>query len=183
MGMSGNVHGDRLRTMMRHVPSPVTVVTAAQDDEKRGITIGSFASTSLDPPLISFNLARDAQMYPLIQAVDRFVVHLLSEDQAHLGNQFSLADIPADEQFKGVDCFLDASGTPVLKGAVTVISCVKRALFDAGDHVIVLGEVVALDDQPTRRPLVYYDRNYHAIGAVADMTLFDPVQEAEKGGT
>ena len=180
--MPGSVQGDRLRMMMRHVPSPVTVVTAAHAGEKRGITIGSFASTSLEPPLISFNVARDAQMYPLMQKADRFVVHVLSESQAHLGNQFSLPDAPPEAQFKGVAHVLNENGTPVLEGAVIVISCLKRAVYEAGDHVIVLGEVVGIEDETSRRPLVYYDRNYHAIGAVADITLFDPAPSAEKSG-
>ena len=180
--MGGSVSGDQLRATMRHVPSPVTVVTASVNGEKRGITIGSFTSTSLEPPLISFNLARDAQMYPLMLAAERFAVHVLSEKQAQLGNQFSLPDTTPEEQFAGVDFMTDTQGTPILKGAVTVMTCSKHAVFDAGDHVIVVGEVVALDDEATRRPVIYYDRNYHEIGAVADTTLFDPLQESGSGG-
>lgn len=165
---------------MRHVPSPVTIVTAADGETRRGITIGSFASTSLEPPLISFNLARDAQMYPLMREVAHFAVHVLSDRQAKLANQFSLPDLAPEEQFAGVEHFLDSHGLPILSEAVSVITCRRTETYDAGDHIIVLGEVIAVDDEAERRPMVYYDRNYHEIGAAADTTLFDPVQESSR---
>ncbi|NNE36302.1 MAG: flavin reductase, partial [Rhodothermales bacterium] len=65
---------------MRRVASPVTVVTAGRGDEARGITIGSFTSASLDPPLITFNLSRRARMHSLLPRTDRFVVHVLGDD-------------------------------------------------------------------------------------------------------
>ncbi|HEX7072283.1 MAG TPA: flavin reductase family protein [Rhodothermales bacterium] len=181
--MTDSVEGDLLRSVMRHVPSPVTVVTAADAQERRGITIGSFASTSLDPPLISFNVSRNAQIFPLMERVDRFAVHVLSEDQARIGNQFSLPDVPAEEQFTGIEFLTDTHGVPILSGAVSVISCRKHSVLDAGDHIIVLGEVTRIDVEPARRPVVYYDRNYHTIGTIADATLFDPLQDAGKAGS
>lgn len=180
--MDSTEGNERLRTLMRQVPSPVTVVTAAREGEMRGITIGSFTSTSLDPPLISFNLARDAQMYPLMSEVDWFVVHVLAEDQARLGNQFSIRDTAADEQFVGIDYELDERGTPVLDGVVSVLRCRKHATYDAGDHVIIVGEVVESINHADKRPIVYYDRSYHTVGSIADATLFDPVQESAGGG-
>ncbi len=94
--------GQVLRHVMRHVPSPVTVVTAAGAGERRGITIGSFTSVSLEPPLISLNVAREAQMHPVLAAASHFAVHVLREDQAHLARRFSLPDLTSADQFEGV---------------------------------------------------------------------------------
>lgn len=174
--------GEKLRALMRHVPSPVTVITAALGSEKRGITIGSFTSTSLDPPLITFNLARDAQMYPLMLEADRFVVHVMAEHQAQIANNFSIGDSTSEEQFAGIDHSLDEHGTPVLDEALSTIFCRKHAVYDAGDHVIVVGEVIEIEDAVEVRPLVYYGRSYHQIGSIADATLFDPVQEGMSRG-
>lgn len=172
--MSDFVDGESLRKTMRHVPSPVTVITAAFEGEIRGVTIGSFASTSLDPPLISFNLARDAQIFPMLLHADHFIVHVLSDEQAHLANHFALPDVPAERQFDGVTYSLDQRGVPVLPGALVVVNCERRGIFDAGDHVIIVGQVLGVTDLAPGRPLVYYDRGYHEIGAAADVTLFDP---------
>ena len=159
-----HVDGEALRTVMRRLPSPVTVVTAAAPTEQRGITIGSFTSVSLDPPLISFNVARIAQMYGLITEAAHFAVHILHEDQAHLSNHFALPDLPGDAQFEGVPHRVGAHGTPILDDVLAVLHCRRYAVYDAGDHVIVLGEVLQIEDDGSGRPVLYFDRSYRKVG-------------------
>ena len=76
--MSRSVDGETLRQVMRRVPSPVTVVTAASAEEVRGITIGSFTSVALEPPLVCFNVNHAAEMHNLPLAAPRYAVQVLS---------------------------------------------------------------------------------------------------------
>ena len=98
---------------MPQVPSAVTVVTAGREDELGGMTIGSFTSVSLDPLLISLNVACEAQMHDLIVGAERFAVHLLSDEQAVLSNHFSVLDHRGDEPFAAIPYRLDPCGITI----------------------------------------------------------------------
>lgn len=173
--MAQRVDGEGLRRMMRHVPSPVTVVTAAAADGPRGITIGSFASTSLRPPLISFNVSLDAQIYDALTTEGTFAVHVLSEDQAHLADHFATPDLSSEEQFEGIAYRTDAVGTPVLLDTLSVMFCDLQAVHAAGDHSIVVGRVEKIEDGAGGKPILYFDRTYRRIGDEVQPTLFEPV--------
>ncbi len=173
--MQRNIDGEALRAAMRRVPSPVTVVTAAGTGEARGITIGSFTSVSLDPPLISFNVGHEAQMHALIVRADRFAVHVLSEAQAHLADHFALPDRSGAEQFAPVAYRLDAHGTPILDGALAVFHCARYAVYEAGDHSLLVGRVLDVEAGAEGLPILYFDRTYRSVGKAAKWSLFSPV--------
>jgi 3-hydroxy-9,10-secoandrosta-1,3,5(10)-triene-9,17-dione monooxygenase reductase component len=160
--------GERLRAVMRHVASPVTIVTAASGEEYRGATIGSFTSVSLAPPLVSFNVTRGSGLHDALRRADRFAVHLLRDDQAPLAEHFAQPDVPASEQFAGVALRAPlASGQPpLLEHAGAVLHCRIRERVPAGDHDVVLGEVEAVEADPddSGRPLLYFARSYRAVG-------------------
>ncbi len=165
-----------LRQAMRQVPSPVSVVTASDGrGEIRGITIGSFTSASLSPPLLSFNISREAGIYDLLTRADRFALHVLHEGQAHLSDRFATPDMPGGEQFRGVDYRVDAQGLPLLADALATFLCIRHAAYDAGDHAILLGRVTDIREAAAgRRPLVYFDRSYRRVGKAAQPASFDP---------
>lgn len=172
-----NVDGEALRRVMRRVPSPVTVVTAAGVDGPRGITIGSFTSVSLDPPLVSFNIDKAAQMHAhLEEAFDRFAIHILTDRQAHLSNHFAVPDLSSEAQFADVDYHLDAHGTPLLRSVMAVLHCNLYASYPTGDHTIVVGEVCDLTyAAEADRPLLYFNRRYCSVGEEVTFSLFSPV--------
>ncbi len=167
-----------LRQVMRQAPSPVSVVTTADGrGEIRGVTIGSFTSASLCPPLLSFNISREAGIYDLLTRADRFALHILHEGQAHLSDRFAAPDMSGVEQFRGVDYQVDAQGLPVLADVLAALLCLRHAVYDAGDHSIVLGRVTDIREVAAgKRPLVYFDRSYRRVGKAAQPASFDPVQ-------
>lgn len=173
--MEKRVDGDALRRVMRHVPSPVTIVTVGGTTEIRGITIGSFTSASLRPPLVTFNVSKDAQIYDDLMAAERFAVHLISDAHAHLSEQFATPDLTSEEQFKDVPYRLDPHGVPVLLDAMAVMHCVKHAVHDAGDHTIVVGRVVELEQIEGGLPILYFDRTYRSVGDEVQPAIFEPV--------
>lgn len=174
--MQNRIDGEALRFVMRHVPSPVTIVTVAGEKDIRGITIGSFTSTSLHPPLVSFNISREAGVYDALIACERFAVHVLTELQSHLSDHFATPELSGEEQFRDVAFEIEEDGTPILSDALAVMLCARHTVYDAGDHSIIVGRVVGLGDvDADGLPLVYFDRAYRRIGKEAQPTLFDPV--------
>lgn len=166
--MQRPVDGAALRAVMRHVPSPVTVVTLAGADGPRGVTIGSFVSVSLDPPLVSFNVRIDGTIHPHLLEAERFNIHILHAGQAALSNRFARPDATSEEQFEGLDYRQEPGMPPVLTDALAVFHCRPFALHPAGDHTLVLAEVEAIDAREEEMvPLLYYRQSYRVPGPEA----------------
>jgi flavin reductase (DIM6/NTAB) family NADH-FMN oxidoreductase RutF len=166
------------RAIMRRVPSPVVVVTAQGPTEARGITIGSFASVALEPPLVSFNVAREARMYDVMQACERFVVHVLDERQVHLAKQFAVPNLTSGEQFEAVPHACDPDGTPVLDGGAAVLRCRPHDAVPAGDHALYVGRVEAVEARPGDGAVLYYEGDYRGVGSELPSTRLAPVNRA-----
>jgi len=169
------VEVDDFRSVMGHVPSPVVVVTAQGEREARGITIGSFTSVALNPPLVSFNVAREARMYEVMETCNRFAVHVLGERQAHLAAQFAVPGRTGAEQLESVAHSRTGAGTPLLQGGRAVLHCVPRDAIGAGDHVLYVGLVVAVDQRSGRGAVLYYDGSYRGVGRELGSNELSPV--------
>ncbi|PSQ99622.1 MAG: flavin reductase [Bacteroidetes bacterium QS_9_68_14] len=159
--------GAALRAVMREVPSPVTVVTAragASGNEPFGITIGSLASVSLEPPLVSFNVSKGARTYEWIDAAERFAVHVLRKGQAELAERFADPGLPPAEQFAGLAWHAGPEGRPVLDGTLAVLRCRVHSRIRAGDSDLVVGRVTGTEDPaPGSDPLVYHRGGYRTV--------------------
>jgi len=158
--------GDAFRSAMRRVPAVVTIVTTSDAGEMRGITIGSFTSVALDPPLISFNVGQEGRMHGVLLTASHFAVHLISQQQTHLCEHFATPDLTSAEQFSTVRHHLDAYGVPILEDALVVLRCQRHDVFEAGDHSIILGQVIDIDEANDGEPVLYYNRSYRNIGAL-----------------
>jgi len=150
------------RRVLGHFPTGVTVVTAITEDRPVGLSIGSFTSVSLDPPLIGFLPARASQSWPLIRDVGRFCVNVLGSDQEDLARLFAA---PHDDRFDAVRWRPSpVSGAPVLEGVTAWMDCVLDSVVPAGDHHFVLGRVEALGaDRPGDEPLVFFRGTYRTL--------------------
>lgn len=150
---------------MRHVASPVTVVTTPGGGAPRGATIGSFTSVSLAPPLVAFNVIRGTAFHAALLRDNVFAVHVLAEDQAGLAERFAQPDVPSEALFEGLALRPEAAPLPVLAEVPAVLRARLWAVYDGGDHDVVVGEVDRVwEEGPARRPLLYYARGYHALG-------------------
>lgn len=156
------VTGDAIRAAMRRVPTPVTVVTIG-GTHPRGITIGSFVTVSLDPPLVSFNVQQSARIHDEIVGSERFAVHILASDQAVLSDLFADPDLTGEEQLGQVAHELDASGLPDLEGALARFVCETVSGQEAGDHTIIVGRVLNLRARDSGEALLYLNREYRFI--------------------
>ena len=174
--MSEPVEGSVFRAAMRRVPSPVVVVTAAGETEARGITIGSFTSVALEPPLVSFNVGRDSRMYRVMETCSRFAVNVLGEGQAHLAKRFAVPGITGPEQFEDVPHSRDVYGTPLLDGVTARLQCTPHDAVTAGDHIVYVGLVVGVDEQPDDGAVLYYKSSYRGVGSELRSTELSPVK-------
>lgn len=168
------VDASTFRRGFRHVPTVVTVVMFDQQDEAKpvGITIGSFVSLSLEPPLVCFNIMKSARIHPTALRATHFVVHVLRDDQSDLSDRFAMPHFSKDDQLDGVGLADGPFGFPVLDDALVRFDCSMEAIHDAGDHSILIGRIQAILEGRPGRPVVYHQRAYHAIGDhVADTSL------------
>lgn len=144
----------------------VTVLTALRGDAGRGMTANSFASVSLDPPLVLVCLRTDSEMCQLIPDLGAFAVSVLAEDQRRTAAYFADPTRPSGPaQFDAVDWTpAPHSGAPLLIGALAWFDCEVQELVAAGDHLVLLGRVLALDEEPGR-PLVFFSGAYSSLRA------------------
>ena len=156
--------GDDLRAVMRNVPSPVTVVTFAGPDGAKGITIGSFTSVSLDPPLISFNVMLDSSMHDVLVRADLYAVQILSEQQAALSERFSIPEQSSVQQFSGVRHRINGDAVPIIDDVLATLHCRSFNVVPAGDHSLFIGEVLEVTANNNGKPLLYYQQSYRKIG-------------------
>ncbi len=150
---------------MRRVAAPVVVITTRGEVEVRGMTAGSFTSLSLEPLLVSFNVALGSQMYVALSGAETFVVNVLSEAQAPLAAYFALPDLTGHEQFDLWPHRLTEGGVPILVDTLGALTCRIVQRVPAGDHQLVIGEVEQIiegDGEP--HPLLYHDRHYRRVG-------------------
>ncbi len=117
----------------------VTIVTTLDaDGNPCGFTANSFTSVSLEPPLILVNLARAAFGCPVFTTARGFAVNILASNQRELSNLFARA---GEDKFAGVDWGRGPAGSPIIDGVVAWFDCRLYQQVDAGDHVILIGEV------------------------------------------
>ncbi len=133
----------------------VTVITTRKAE---GITVNSFCSLSLDPPLILFNLEKKAARFEAFHKCDDFFVNILSEHQRIVSQEFAKG---TQESWK--EYFDEDHSLPILKGILCYIHCIKHHTYDGGDHKIIVGKVENMKKISEEQPLIYYQGNYHQI--------------------
>ena len=132
----------RFRDVMGHLATGVTLVTGRDSDgQVHGLTVNAVASVSLDPPLILVCLDHQGQSHDPILASGHFAVSILGHSEEELAHRFSRG--VRDERFAGVRCRTEASGSPILEDALAWLDCRINAAHPAGDHTVVVGEVLA----------------------------------------
>lgn len=150
-----------LRSALGCFATGVTIITSVgRRNELIGITANSFNSVSLDPPLVLFSLSRSATSWWSFLSTQYFAVNVLSVEQRSLSNRFAKS---GGEKWKGVDYGVWDTGCPIIPGSLANLECEYRYTHDGGDHVIFVGEVLRMQFNPDREPLVFYQGGYTSI--------------------
>ena len=151
----------QFRQLLGHFATGVTVLTLiTPEGQPLGMTANSLSSVSLNPPLISVCVDREAEMHPVILQASEFVVNVLAGDQEALARRFSDKH---EDRFDGVGYHLSPERMVLLDGALAHIVCAREANYPGGDHTIVLGRVIG-GTTHEGHPLLYYRGGYAALG-------------------
>ena len=139
----------------------VTVVTTrSEQGGPLGVTVNSFASLSLDPPLVMFALRGESTTLPTIRQVGFFAVSVLATTQQQVAARFAAGPPRWDD----LDLRTLITGAPVIGGSVASLDCRLHAIHPGGDHEILVGEVLALEQDPSEpAPLLYHRGNYASL--------------------
>ena len=139
----------------------VTVITAVGPrGELIGITVKSFNSVSLDPPLILFSLNRRAFSLRALLSTRAFAVNILRAGQERISEQFART---REDKWSGIAHELWDSGCPILTDALASFECETRHTYHGGDHVIFVGEVLRLRHDPEGQPLLFHGGKYGGV--------------------
>ena len=140
----------------------VTVVTAqTPDGELVGITVSSFNSVALEPPLVLFSIDRSSNSFDALSNTEAFAVNVLSLDQQDLAHRFASQ---GNNKWEGVAWHEGQTGVPVLDGVLAVFECTPSARHEGGDHVIFVARVERFDQSPEGAPLLFFRGGYRSLG-------------------
>lgn len=154
-----------LRDTMRQWTSGIVIVTTALGELRAGVTVSSFTSVSLDPPLVLVCLQKPIYPLQLVRESGVFAASILREGQADISAQFAgFAPLPeGTDRFYGIETFSAVTGAPILENALAWVDCRVHAIYDGGSSSIIVGKVVATAHQPDMTPLAYHNRRYYSL--------------------
>ena len=141
----------------------ITVVTTRQGATLRGTTVNAFMSLSLDPPLVVVALDKRSRTQAIIAEGSIFAVNLLAADQQALSDRFAGRGEAPSKDFGDIPHTFGTTGVPLLDGTLGYVECRLWQTYDGGDHVMFVGEVVALrrnDEADSESPLLYFKSRY-----------------------
>lgn len=152
-----------LRATFGRFATGVTIVTCrAGDGTPVGLTVNSFASLSLEPPLVLWSLRRESINVPAFDVAEHFAVNVLAESQVDLSRRFAS---PVPDKFAEGHWVDGICGAPVLGGCAAVFECTREARHEAGDHVLYVGRVLRLADLAVA-PLLFQGGHYRMLGEI-----------------
>jgi flavin reductase (DIM6/NTAB) family NADH-FMN oxidoreductase RutF len=150
---------DRFREALKKFASGVTVVTTAHGGEMHGLTASSFASVSLDPPLVLVVLNTASRTHELLKHSGSFAVSVLGNDHADIARAFAEK---GTKPFDSVPHRLTDEGIPILVESIAWLECDVESAFPGGTHEIVVGRVRSCEAR-AGTPLIYFERDYRSL--------------------
>ena len=157
------------RRVVGHFATGVTVVTTVlPGGERHAMTCNSFTSVSVDPVLVLFCAEKVTRFHDAVLDTGTWAVSVLSTDHERASRQFARRGRDLDQQFVDVPTHPGPlTGAPVLQGALAALECRTVSTTDAGDHTVVLGEVLGTSlPSPEAEPLLYYRGAYRTVRPV-----------------
>jgi flavin reductase (DIM6/NTAB) family NADH-FMN oxidoreductase RutF len=145
-------------------PTGVTIVTVLDaQGSPHGMTASSFTSVSLDPPLVLVCVDHSAYVLEHLRRSEHLGINVLSEGQHDLSMRFARR---GEDRFEGVEWYAGHNGVPLIPGILAALECGMHRMVDAGDHAIVIAQVLRVSYRDGR-PLVYYGSGYHTLNGTS----------------
>lgn len=161
--MADPTDSQHFRNVLGHFPTGVTVVAATTDNGPVGLAVGSFASVSLDPPLVAWMCGKESGSWIGIEEAGAFSVSVLTSAQVEVCGVFAGR---SDDKFDQCSWHAAAhTGSPILDGSLAWLDCEIEAVHEGGDHHIVVGRVVDLDvGEGEAEPMVFWKGAFGHFG-------------------
>lgn len=140
------------------------VATRCEDGRLCGLTVNSFTSVSLDPPLVLWSLSLSSPSLPHFDREGPFAISILAEDQNDLALRFAR---PIKDKFAAVEHRLGGFGAPIIAGSAAYLECRASRRIEAGDHVIFVWQVLSVGDAQSRAPLAFHGGGFRSISPLA----------------
>lgn len=151
----------QFRNALGSFATGVCVITANPEGELPfGMTVNSFASVSLDPPLVLWSLQNNSECYAAFEKSTTFGVSVLAQDQQALSNKYAKK---GDHALASEDYRLGSSGLPIINGALVSFECEVWNRYPGGDHVILIGKVLEMTQGEDKAPLLFHKGKYQTI--------------------
>jgi len=160
---NAKIDTEQLRAAMRGWSVGVTVVTTALDGTRHGMTVNSFTSISLDPPLITISLQGSSRTCEMILKSHVFGLTILSAKQAHLSDLFAGRNPEIEDRFAGLKIQTLVTGSPLIVGGLAWLDCRVTQTVDAGMNTLIIAEVVGAQTGEDAPPLLYHSRKYWTL--------------------
>jgi flavin reductase (DIM6/NTAB) family NADH-FMN oxidoreductase RutF len=154
---------DDLRAAMRAWTTGVAIVTVAHQGRQHGMTVSSFTSISLEPPLIVISLSHGSQTHDLIRLAGAFGVTILAASQQGLSERFADKHTRDTDRLAGLQTETFVSGAPFIKGGLAFLDCKVTQTIDAGMNTLFIAQVTVVRGADHDAPLVYHDRAYRRL--------------------
>jgi len=151
---------EQLRHAMRAWTTGVTVVTATHAGQQYGMTVNSFTSISLEPPLVSLALKKLTHTHELVEKSGEFSVTILSSAQKELSDRFAGKQPGIKDRFEGVSTVMLSNRAPLIKEGIAYFNCRVVNSIPVGENTLFVAEVTAVQGDGTGDPLVYHNRVY-----------------------
>ncbi|MFV1366486.1 flavin reductase family protein [Mycolicibacterium elephantis] len=152
-----------LRRALGQFATGVNVVTARSGDGRPvGMTVNSFSAVSLEPPLVSWCVRREAPSAPAFTAASHFAVHVLDAAHAHIARQFST---PSPDKFAEVDFNDGIADLPVLAGVIAHFECRNMRTVDVGDHIMLIGQIERYAARGGE-PLIFHSGGFRSLSDI-----------------
>ncbi len=152
----------QFRNVLSRFATGITVVTGVIPGGKAtGVTVNSFSSISMDPPLVMVCLDKRTKSLEAFTEGDCFAIHILGSHQKEVSNRFATV---GEDKLVGVEYEEWEGCCPVLRDCLAVLKCHREAVHDAGDHLIVIGRIREMEEGGDREPLLYYRSGYRGMG-------------------
>jgi flavin reductase (DIM6/NTAB) family NADH-FMN oxidoreductase RutF len=159
-----NVSPDALRGAMRLWATGVTIVTTKLNGDWHGMTVSSFTSISLDPPLLMVSLEHGTRTHDMVKQAGFFGVTILSEGQQVISQRFAGQLAESRDRFADLEVFTMETGAPFIVGGLAFMDNQVASRVVAGSHTLFIARVVATRFIPdNERPIVYFNRAYHHL--------------------
>jgi len=157
------VHPEELRSAMRQWATGVTIVSSCHAGHQHGMTVSSFTSVSLEPPLLLVSLEQVTKTQQLVKQAGFFGITILGQHQKEISDRFAGRIPDSDDRFGNLSTFALATGAPFLEDGLAWFDCQVVATYVAGNHTVYIGEVLAVRINQLAPPLIYYDRDYRSL--------------------